>query len=85
MSSFLEDAVEDAIVAMAEQNIALPSAISVYFTPKEWEAVERFHRLKIRSDGKLGISKDRWPFVVLKVLGISVRLSPEPTEMSFIH
>ena len=85
MPSFLEDAVEDAVVAMVEQGIALPAELPVYFAPAEWEAIERFHRLRLRKDGKMGITKDHWPFVVVQVLGITVRLSPEPTEMSFIH
>jgi hypothetical protein len=85
MTSFLEEAVEDAIMSMAESNVIVPTCIDVYYTEAEWEGIERFHRLRIRKDRKMGITKDRWPFIRLRVLGISVNLMPDPKLLESIH
>lgn len=73
--SQLEDAVEDAILQLAESGTVLPPKLTVRFTDKEWELVERFHRLRI-VDEKPVFVEDRYPFVDLTVLGIDVRLTP---------
>lgn len=83
--SFLEDAVEDAIVSMVEQEIVLPSTIDVWYTEEEWVSVEAFHRLRIRTDRKLGIQKDRYPFIRMQVLGLAVNLAPEPKYVETIQ
>jgi len=75
--SFFEDAVEDAIVSLVETGAKLPQHLDILYTEAEWVAVERFHRLKVKKDRSLGMVADRYPFVRLQVLGISVFLGPK--------
>lgn len=84
-ASFLDDAVEDALLSMKEQEILLPNPIDVWYTEEEWTVVERFHRLRVRKDGKMGIMNDRYPFIRLNFLGIDVNLAPEPKYIETIH
>lgn len=83
--SYLEAAIEDALISMKEQDVILPPSIDVWYTEEEWVAIERFHRLKLRKDGKMGIINDRYPFIRLNFLGIDVRLAPEPKYVETIQ
>lgn len=85
MSTFLEDAVEDAIFSLSEQSFILPATIDIWYSEEEWVAVERFHRLRLRKDAKIGISNDRYPFIRLHILGINVNLFPEPKPIETIQ
>lgn len=76
--TFVEDAVEDAIVSLVEQGTTLPQSLDVWYTEEEWVAVERLHRLKINPQRKLVLVADRYPFIRTQVLGVSVNLAPEP-------
>jgi hypothetical protein len=76
--TYLEESIEDAIMSMAEDNWVLPKELNIWYTEEEWVAIERFHRLRLRKDLKMGIVKDRFPFIRLKCLGINVNLFPEP-------
>jgi hypothetical protein len=81
----LEDAVEDAVISLAEQGTPLPSVLNIWYPEVEWPVIERFHRLRIRKDRKIGVLKDRFPFIRTQVLGISVSLMPEPKYIETIH
>lgn len=83
--SFLDEAIEDAVISMSEDGIVPPSNINIFFSEKEWVGIERFHRLRKRRDGKLGIIKDRYPFIRIHVLGIAVNLFPEPKHIETVH
>lgn len=65
----------DAVVAMVEKGVVLPQRLTVRYTEKEWEAVERFHRMYF-VNGEAALKPDRYPFVDLLVLGIEIRLMP---------
>lgn len=86
-TSPLQDAVEDALVSMLEEDGKLPQYIPVRYTPEEWVAIERFHRLRTTKTGKPGLTKDRWPFIQVHSLNVTVRLEPfNPTvEPVTIH
>jgi hypothetical protein len=85
-TSLLEDAVEDALVSILESDGKLLQFIPVRYTEEEWAAVERFHRLRTNKDGKIGLTKDRWPFIQLHALNVTVRLEPyNPVEKPEIH
>lgn len=80
--SLLEETVVDVVTAMAEKGVVLPPHIPVRYTEAEWAAVERFHRLRI-THGEPHTLDDRYPFVTIKTLGITVRLypdNPKPTK-----
>ena len=85
-TSFLEEAIEDAIFSMSEQNWLIPSTIPVWYSEEEYSNIERFHRLRVRKDGKLGILNDRYPFIRLSILGININIFPEiPPAPETIH
>jgi len=84
-ASFLDDAVEDALLSLKEQDVILPPVIDVWYSEEEWSNVERFHRLRVRKDGKMGILPDRYPFIHMNFLGIDVKLAPEPKYTETIH
>lgn len=81
-TSLLEDAVEDALITMLEEGHRLPDIIDVHYDEAEWERVERFHRLRHSAkSGKIGLLKDRFPFVRMKSMNINVNLMPyNPTK-----
>lgn len=83
--SLLDDSVEDALISMKEEGFLLPNPIEVWYTEEEWTSVERFHRLRVRKDGKMGIMNDRYPFIRMNFLGIDVKLAPEPKYIETIH
>lgn len=83
--SFLQEIVEDAIMSMAEDGIVSPKVIDIYYPESEWVGIERYHRLRLRKDGKIGIIKDRYPFIRLQALGIAVNLYPEPENPESVH
>lgn len=70
----LEECVEDEIISMAESGeLPQTQTINVHFSEKEWEKVERFHRFRPKTRS---FSRDRWPFIRMKALGINVNLLP---------
>jgi hypothetical protein len=80
-SSLLEDAVEDALITMLEEGHILPDTVDIHYDENEWEKVERFHRLRTTKSGKIGLLKDRFPFVRMKPMNINVNLMPyNPTK-----
>jgi len=84
-ASFLDDAVEDALISLKEQDILLPKHVYVWYTDEEWSNVEKFYRLRVRKDGKIGILPDRYLFIHLNFMGIDVTLAPEPKHTETIH
>jgi len=84
--TFLEEAIEDALMSLSEDGFGLPKSIDIVYSEEEYEKVERFHRLRyIKSKGRMGITKDRWPFIRLQLLGVSVNVIPEPKPLNSIH
>lgn len=75
--TFLEDAIEDALITMLEEGHRLPSTIDVHYTEAEYELIEKYHRLRVKkSNGKLGLLKDRFPFIRTKLMNINVNVMP---------
>lgn len=83
-TSLLEDAVEDAIMSMAENNEVVPGKLEITYPAEEYKLIEKFHRFRVLESGKRGFTKDTWPFIRLHVLGIDVTISPE-VEYKTIH
>lgn len=87
--SFLESAVEDAVISISEDcyfaDSRVPQVIDVFFTADEWVAVERFHRLRVEKSGKTRLTDDRYPFIRLNVVGVAVNLFPEPKPVETVH
>lgn len=83
--TFVDDAVEDAIISLIEQEVVLPDHIDVWYPEAEWALVEKLHRLKINQDRKLVLVKDRYPFIRVQILGITVNLAPGPNYTETIH
>lgn len=83
-TSLLTDAVEDAIMSMAENNEIVPLRVDIFYSAEEYELIEKFHRFRVKDDGKRVLTKEVWPLIRLHVLGIDVTISPE-VEYNTIH
>jgi hypothetical protein len=79
-SSLLYDAIEDAIMSIAEANEVCPTTINIHYPKDEFEVIEKFHRFRVKADGTKGLTAERWPVIRLKVLGIDVNIHPEPEQ-----
>ena len=84
-SSLLYDAIEDAVMSIAEANEVAPTTINIYYPNEEFEIVEKFHRFRVKADGTKVLTAERWPVIRLKVLGIEVNIYPEPEQKDILQ